>query len=189
MTQNPYPPPLPPHAPPGLLFPVVVGGLVAVIVHALGLPFPGLYACMACTCGLSGLPGGLTAAGIAAARDRTVRAGRGFTAGFLAGLLGAAIVAGILLVKGYEVPQEVLDEVRREALDAPDGRQLSEQELEDVMRMVEMFGLASPWIALGGQVLTGALAGMVLAMLVNRRPPAPYYPPNDGGQPHYPPPR
>jgi len=186
VTQNPYPP-VNPHDPramatPGLGFPIIVGGLVSALVHSMGLLRGELFCMMACCCGFSGLPGAAVAAGMAAYRDRSVRWARGFTVAFLACLLGAGIIGAVLASRGFELPPSVLEEMRRsmeEALRDPDSG-LSEADIAKSLELGEQLALASPWVALGGSVLTGGILGMFLAAVINRKPPA--LPPGYGPQ-------
>lgn len=159
--------------------PIALGALATFVLHSLTLPLPGLWFAVCCTCGLSGAPVGFLPAFLAKRADPLLGPGQGFAVSFIGTGFGALTVAFLVMaVRGWEVPPEVLEQVR-EFLEqwnsqAPPGEEFSPEEIDQVVEQAGRLARFVPVVGSGVVSIIGGLTGLITVLIMGRPvPPTP----------------
>ena len=159
--------------------PIAVGALVTFALHSVALLSPELWMLGACcTCGLTGAPVGFVPAFLAKRADPSLAPGQGFAVSFIGTGLGALAVAFlVMVVRGWEVPPEVLDQIRQQLeqtrSELPAGEGPSPEEIDQAVKLTGQLGRFVPVAASLLIIIMGGLTGLITVLIMGRRGPPP----------------
>lgn len=174
------PPPLPPDpsqppnpwqhgavpARPSWTVPVLVGALATLLLHSPLLVQDQFWIPLCCTLGCSGVPVGFVPAFLASRRDPWLGPGAGFAVSFLAVGLGAVVLAGVTMVRGFGIDPQVLDAI---ADQLRSDRQLTEEEVQRSLQATEDFARFFPVLGASFVAISAGVCGAVVGAFAGRR--------------------
>ncbi|HLQ38089.1 MAG TPA: hypothetical protein VK348_09825 [Planctomycetota bacterium] len=174
------PPPLPPR--PSWIVPVAVGALATAALHGFAVQDNILWLCFSCGC--TGMPVGLLPALLAVRRDPLMGAGSGFALAFIATGLGAILVAGMTVWRGFDISDDELEALRQSWANL----KMTPPEIQRNIDFLHHYGGTIAVFVAGLIALNGGISGAVVAALGGRRHRRRMYDPYRPSPPSPPPP-
>ncbi len=167
-----------PQPTPSWALPIAVGALATFVLHSVAMLIPGVWLITCCTCGVSGAPVGFLSAFLAKRQDPQLGPVQGFAVSFIGTGVGVLALAFlVMVVQGWDVPPDFLEQVREYIQEINRQAPASEQQTpEEIAEFVELAGQIyqfMPLISSGFIIVTGGMTGLITASMMGRRGPPP----------------
>ena len=163
---------------PSWALPIAVGAPATFVLHSVALLIPAVWLLTCCTCGVSGAPVGFLSAFLAKRQDPLLGPVQGLAVSFIGTGVGALALAFLVMgVQGWEVPPELLEQLREQLEEfnrqAPASEQRTPEEIAEFVELAGKIIQFMPVISSGFIIVTGSMTGLITASMMGRRGPPP----------------